>query len=687
MALCLLFILLLTATLAFLKDSIHKKAISLLLGLAFLLWLQGNILVWDYGPLDGRDINWSARIFNGLLDSTIWIAILIISYRILPYSSRITRQVSIAFVIIQVISLSITVVQSPKVSSSSNTLLQDEQSIYGFSPHRNVIILVLDSFQGDIFQEIIGESPRYRSILDGFTYYRNAVGGYPYTTAAVPLILTGLYYDNSTPLDDFVKDAFSMNSVPKILKDNGYQVDLIGGKRIYADEKIVSNSIHPIELLNQNIRRKEAALLIDQALFRYSPHFAKKYVYNNQTWLLNRLDWRGDGLLDFPASAHRDSIVLINRMVKMATAANDSETFKYIHVAIPHGPILVNERLEYEKMKSTRVNYKKQAKGSLQLVKIFLESLKESNIYDNSMILILADHGYGLKIEMKGTAYQDNSQIGWPLIERIKAKAIPLFLVKPLEARGELKISDAPVAHCDVAKTILTELGLETEVPGVSVFEIKENDARTRRYMDHEWGKEANLDSHMPPMREYVVSGLSWLNDSWRPTHILYTKEGVRDSSLGVYDYGSTIKFGRSGNSLVYQGWGWSHPEEDYTWTDKKSASLIMPITKPRSDVELKVRLRPLILAEKVDRQRVTVEANRKKLGRWILTGDAIREQTFIIPKSSLTRGSLGLVFRLPDAVSPSAMGVGDDARTLGIQMHSITLSETGEMPRRENRN
>jgi hypothetical protein len=40
------------------------------------------------------------------------------------------------------------------------------------------------------------------------------------------------------------------------------------------------------------------------------------------------------------------------------------------------------------------------------------------------------------------------------------------------------------------------------------------------------------------------------------------------------------------------------------------------------------------------------------------------------------------MAFELPDAASPASLGIGDDARTLGVAMKAIFLYETAEMPK-----
>ncbi|NIO41950.1 MAG: hypothetical protein GTO41_18345, partial [Burkholderiales bacterium] len=49
---------------------------AVLAGLAVLVWLQGNILVWDYGVLDGRNIDWISGAWRGVLDIAIWCLVL-----------------------------------------------------------------------------------------------------------------------------------------------------------------------------------------------------------------------------------------------------------------------------------------------------------------------------------------------------------------------------------------------------------------------------------------------------------------------------------------------------------------------------------------------------------------------------------------------------------------------------------
>jgi len=539
-------ILLLMAVLALCRASIFMKAISLMLALSLLLWLQGNILVWDYGPLDGREIDWTATTAYGLIDGGIWIAVLILAFLGAKPVCRIAREVSFAFLLIQLISLMIAGSRAPDVSTIRKEVLLDEESIFGFSPERNVAILVLDSFQGDVFQEIIRESPHYADIFDGFTYYRNSLGGFPYTGASVPLILTGKYYENDVPFYEFLKGTFLSESVPKLLTGNGYKVDLIGAEhKIYADESVASSNVALERLSGENTKIREATFIFDVALFRFLPHFLKKYVYNKQAWFVSNLYLtRASGA--FPAGFHRPSIQFMKRMARDASADSAKSTFKYIHLTIPHFPIRINENIEYVEMPGSRANYRGQAKGTLEITRRFFEKLKSIGVYDKTTIFVVADHGAVFNVDMKADRYTENSSNRLPMMNRIKTKAFPVFLVKPFGSKGELKISDAPVSLADIAKTICTELNLGAEVPGTSIFSISETDIRSRRFLFHELDLYGTRQLYFAPMKEYMVSGLSWMDESWHPTYRLFTSEGVKDISPTTYQYGTPIEFGKN---------------------------------------------------------------------------------------------------------------------------------------------
>jgi phosphoglycerol transferase MdoB-like AlkP superfamily enzyme len=71
--------------------------------------------------------------------------------------------------------------------------------------------------------------------------------------------------------------------------------------------------------------------------------------------------------------------------------------FKYYHLYGAHQPLNVNENLEFtgESFPFTRENYVNQVTAVLKATAEFLDLMKSSGIYDESMIVIIGDHGKG----------------------------------------------------------------------------------------------------------------------------------------------------------------------------------------------------------------------------------------------------------------------------------------------------
>ena len=489
------------------KFNINQKAVALLFALSFLLWLKGNYLVWNYGLLTGNKIDFN--IYFLIFDAVVWIAAIIFILIKSAFFYRHIRFLSCVFIAVQIIATSVMVYNQPDLSNLKRYEI-DETNKFTFSKEKNVIILVLDTFQSDVFQKIIDEDESYRDIFEGFIYYRDALAGFPTTIASIPNILTGQYYDNSIPYSNFLEKAYlSSNSIPKVLKEAGFEVDCFSGP-MYWDKRIVSNLKDRGHIVNSTILN-----LYDAALFRYLPDSLKRFIYNDgKWWLINTIPVKPvassdeDTLkkslkapeIEFNEKAlHLGDIAFANDMMTRANAIAENTVFKFYGLNGCHGPWLLNEKLQYEEMGAD--GYERQARASLQIAKLFLDELKQLAAFDNSMIFIIGDHGV----------------VGGPL----QSSASPLFLVKKFNGKGPMNISDAPVSLSDIPMTIFTELGIKGDHSGEYIFNLKESDSRERNYWHYDWetpGFDDWSKDYLPPIREYTVSGLVRSADNWRKT-------------------------------------------------------------------------------------------------------------------------------------------------------------------------
>ena len=124
--------------------------------------------------------------------------------------------------------------------------------------------------------------------------FRNATGGFPSTAPSIPLILTGRYYDNSVPFQDFVKSTFKSASLPQQLKAANYHVyynNLYDWPSLYADPSIASHVLKKTLRWHDAQARRWASGLMLLGVFRSLPQFGKRLLEGAVAKITPSLAW------------------------------------------------------------------------------------------------------------------------------------------------------------------------------------------------------------------------------------------------------------------------------------------------------------------------------------------------------------------------------------------------------------
>jgi hypothetical protein len=636
----------------FLRTRWFAKAVSVVLALSVLLWLQGNVLLWDYGPLYGQEIIWNEKSAQGLLECLIWASVLSGALLASERLYRSVRKIIMLLVVIQLVSLCAIAIQT-KRPLHANYKVSNETEFH-FSGDRNIVLLVLDAFNTDSFMEVIQSDRRYMDMLQGFTYFPDSVGGFAHTYPAIPLMLTGKYYDNSLPRDKFAKQVFSSGSLPQILINEGYHVYLPPVTNMYLFDAIASNIVRKKRMIS--LKLLEDPYLLRLTMFRFSPHYIKKVIYprlQRQAAMVS---------IDNASDGHHD-LSFIMRMQQHSKLVLTQPAFKYYHLGGLHEPYVLNEDLELARLPNNRSGQQIQARALMKIVGRFLASLKELGIYDETLILIVGDHGKG-NPEMPHQVAGDNM-----------AYLAPLVLAKPYSTTGKLRISKAPVALMDMPKTVLQQLKLDYDVPGISIFSLDETRKRTRRYLSYNWKKGRGWNiQHYPDMKEYHIANNSWLESSWSLSGKVYAPDGVKPLENSC-QYGQTVRFGQDGNATPYLKHGWAHAAKNRyaSFAIGRRASLFMSLEAPGSDLLFAMDLSPYPVKGMLRSQRVTVSVNGEEIGKWDVREST--EYTALIPRRLIGDGNTAhITFDLPDAVSPLDLKDGGITQRLSIVAGSFRI-------------
>jgi len=548
------------------RFNLHERGVAVVFALGFLLWLQGNFLVWKYGLLSGQEINWGGKILYGLIDTPLWIALLLMAACRPVFLNRWAKTLSLLILLIQLLVTSFYVLNQPELPSFKKYQLTYSKQ-FDFSKQKNIIILVVDTFQSDIFQEIIDRDPSYKNYFRDFTYFRNTTGGFPSTYAAIPFLLTAQSYTNSQPIQAFMADAYlSASSIPSQLLKLGWEVDLfpVVSKSVFFDPVVFSN----IRARRSKDGKTGLAHLFDITLFRCLPHILKRAIYNDDNWFLTRWKQRDD-----KAALHYDDnnypygnseqtlseirrirhlsprihsmrklwrsisrrsardyfdVQFVSRFMKMAAVASERCVFKFYHWRGIHEPFRINADLAPVNLPLNRANAVIMGRGELKLIHYFLEGLRELGVYDNALIFILGDHGHphgGFDLYLPADMAAIPSQKG-SLPNGVLESGIPLLLVKRPGDHGNLEINDAPASMADIQATVFDDLGLGRNGMGEPLFQIPADRPRERLFHYYFWEHGDWLNRYLPDLKEYRINGNCWLTSSWSETGKVFKPGG-----------------------------------------------------------------------------------------------------------------------------------------------------------------
>ncbi len=627
------------------KRNFKRRYVVLIFVLGVLTWVQANFLLWDYGVFDGRDTAWSRFDVYGWLDIILWLGCTAAAIR---FTNRIYPLVKVLSWILIAGQAVLMAGQAPDTAgflkknyTYSNSL---PAPFLELSRKRNVIHFILDSFQTDIFLQLLDEGDAYRD-FSGFTVFRDNAAAAPTTSLAVPAMFLGRVYDGSEPPSRYYKEALT-EGFQDTLYDEGYIVNLIPQLSMrlskYSNYYEIPSDYRGTV---RDLKRLNTARLDDVALFRNAPHFLRKKIYGGGDWLLSRL-FRGRAKVrSFREKAFLEDYL---KGVRVATA---KPVYNFIHLNPPHPPYVTKADGTYAGhiLPNTRDNYLNEARPVFALIRRYIARLKSLGVYDDAMIVLQGDHGSQIDPVIDGQEVK-------PCLTRLPA----LLAIKPPGARGPLKISTAPTSVLDIAPTILKLVDKNQR----SAFDLKPDSQRTRPYIY------MNAKKEVTTLSSYEVDGSVYDPQSCRKV-----KQVAVSRHKSVYEYGSELRFGMAGNADAFMGVGWGSCAAEYCWSDGRVATLVLPVESTDSALDMDVRLMSFVSESKVPQQRIRLSVNGEPVTEWVSHKKSLQAFSVRIPARLVTGDELRIAFGLPDAVVPKSLGLGGDERRLGVALVSLRLS------------
>lgn len=471
--------------------------IVLCVGIAAYLgaYVQGMFLSGHLPPLDGTTIQWDQYTGQNILSITVWLAIFL-GIGLAAFFLRrkgIYRIVTAVSAFLTAVLL-VTVIASGIINhgfSDPAKYALTKNNEFTMSSDQNLVVFVVDATDSRTFSEMLAaEDPQFADVLEDFTYYPDTVGAYPFTKLAIPYILHGQWYENQEDFFKFTDRAVSESPLLTALREKGYQ------SGIYEEDLywIGSESLKDLDNIEPfRYQLSSSTQLIKEELklvwFKYAPWPLKRCVLVDKD-RFNHLLLLPDGLVPF----NDDNSDFYQTLQSSDVTVIPEKCFRFIHIEGAHVPF------RYDKDVNLIENgtYEQNIECSMTVVAAYLQKLRDAGVYDNSAIVLMADHGYGHK---RARA----------LIGRLN----PLLAVKGVGEKHPMGISEAPISYEDLQEMYRRLLN---GAPGTEVFDAREGDTRTRRTIMYDFKEEDQ-------MAEFVQTGHAFDIETMIPTGRIYCRE------------------------------------------------------------------------------------------------------------------------------------------------------------------
>lgn len=340
----------------------------------------------------------------------------------------------------------------------------------------NVVVIVLDaltSMDMSVYGYSLPTTPRLDEITRSWTVFENAHTAATATAAVQPAILTGRYpfTDDWYRYGDLARSGKGLLSLPRILQASGYETIYAEGggwspSRYHLNssfDRIIGGGFPAFQHPNHLVHTFPGHDFVNKTL--WDPAIAEAL-----------LSWQPGGPRPRPLSYDEPMYDTVKEEFRAQAQAGDTTPFLlYLHAMRPHHPYFAGEFLgtflpradgmttmreqnqqylrsykpgEQMLVDRLRLRYDENILKADQELGQVIDTLKQSGLYDESLIIITADHGTNFAEGHQGYFTQGL----WAAEHRV-----PLLVKFPGQAVGQ-RIANA-VSIVDILPTVLDVIG------------------------------------------------------------------------------------------------------------------------------------------------------------------------------------------------------------------------------------
>ena len=340
---------------------------------------------------------------------------------------------------------------------------------------KNVVVIMMDRSIGYFLPFLFAERPELSEQFDGFTFYPNTVSFGSKTNEAAPALFGGYEYtperiNERTEESLAEKHNQALRLMPVLFDEAGYRVTVIDPPyagyqtipdlNIYADHPGIK-ALHAENMLPLADDFHEAEVIMDRnrnffcySVYRVSPLFLQPALYSRGTYNKAAMLRSFDDMLTADRDMegfHKAYNVLLS-LPAMLAVDEGSGAFFIMDNRATHEPTLLQlpdytladqvDNTAYETLPAVRTSADGRTlelndevqethyhvnMASFIALGSWLDHLREQNVYDNTRILIVSDHGHPMGYSQFKFGEKDFEDV---------LTFNPMFMVKDFNSHG-----------------------------------------------------------------------------------------------------------------------------------------------------------------------------------------------------------------------------------------------------------
>ena len=428
---------------------------------------------------------------------------------------------------------------------------------------KNVVVLMLDRALGPMIPYLFGENEELGNKFDGFTYYHNTVSFGAYTNFASPALYGGYEYTpekiNERSTERLVdKQNEALKVMPAMFSKAGYKATIVnpsyagykwnGDLTIFDGMENVSayNTLFryvPVDY-GEAYKKTMNRNLFCYSLYKAAPVLVQPFIYDSGSYNDTKMpDWSTASQIRLNSSIsyghnkeYEAEYWAINSLDKMTKIdEGDSNNYLFFNSRITHEESLLKEpdyvsadyvdNTAYDKSHSKR--FSKNGKlmlmtdildyahyetnmAALMAVAKWIDYLKANGCYDNTRIVIVADHGFGLGNFPDLMEYGSEAPVDAEWFT-------PLLMVKDFGSRGSLVQSEEFMTNADtpyLASKDVIEDPVNPFTGNKLTTDAKNGELKI--FFSGAWNVDKNNGNTFLPGQWYTVKDNIWKKANWK---------------------------------------------------------------------------------------------------------------------------------------------------------------------------